>query len=243
LDDDSPDQVVALTIPEGPELPDSAQPGYSVRSELVVDSVLAPGSGGGMIMTGAALSTLGFAGQLVGLRVVHDRCDGFSESSPEAVDFSSVQACGVGYQGGVAILLTSAVTQLAGAPWVIAGGVRRGKYLAFQDYMVDRRANLRPVRPWVWGGAGALAVGTAAWVVSPIVAVERCKDSTSLTCSVDATTWGYAVGLGLLTAGGAALGRGLSYRHRYRRYRERVQIHVRPQLSRTTGSVAILGRF
>lgn len=235
--------VVAMTVPEGPEVPDAINGSFAVRSDVVLDDSLSPGNGRAMMFTGVALSGIGFAGQMIGMKVVHDRCDGFTEMSPEAVDFSSVQACGVGYQGGVAILLTSSLVQMAGAPWVIAGATRRGRYRAFQDYFVERRSNPRVTRPWVWGGAGMLAAGAAAWVVSPIVAVENCKNSTSLTCSIDATTWGYSVGLGLLTAGGATLGRALAYKYRFERFRERIQIDVRPQLSRSSGGVMLSGRF
>jgi hypothetical protein len=242
-DADATDEVVALTIPEGPELPDSVQRSFAVRSEYVLDKSFAPGSGSAMMLTGGVLSTLGFAGQLIGLKVVHDRCDGFSETSAEAVDFSSVQACGVGYQGGVAIVLTSAVAQLAGAPWVIAGAAKRGRHLAFNDFFVDRRSNARVTRPWIWTGTGVVAAGTAAWIASPIVAVKNCKDSTSLTCSMDATTWGYGLGLGLLTTGGAMLARGLAYRRHFTRFQERVEFRVGPSLSRSRGGVTISGRF
>ena len=54
-------------------------------------------------------------------------------------------------------------------------------------------ATFSPLCPKPIPHSSSLAAGTAAWIVSPIVAVERCKNSTSLTCSVDATTWGYGV--------------------------------------------------
>jgi hypothetical protein len=230
---DARGEVVALAIPEGPELPDSVQASFAVRSEYMLDESFAPASGRAMIMAGSALSVLGFAGQLVGLKVVHDRCDGFSETSPEAVDFSSVQACGVGYQGGVAIVLTSAVAQLGGAPWVIAGAAKRGRHLAFNDFFIDRRSNSRTTRPWIWTGTGMLVAGASAWVASPIVALKNCKNSTSLTCSMDATTWGYGIGLSLLTSGGAMLARGLAYERRFSRFQERVEFRVSPQLGAT----------
>ena len=67
--------VVAMTMPEGPDLPDAINGSFSVQSDIHIDESLSPGNGRAMMATGVALSGLGFAGQMIGLKVVHDRCD------------------------------------------------------------------------------------------------------------------------------------------------------------------------
>lgn len=249
-----PPQVEADPPPVGEEgqgLTDMAgQPADSLldtqSADLIpLNRVLAPPTGKKMMIAGGIVYGIGFLGQLGGWSLIRRTCASTPAESVQQGDFGSAVSCGAGFAGGGLLLFLSGIPEFVGAPWIVAGATFNGKYRAFDDHFFKGMGATRGKKMgmFIWGGAGLIAAGALSWIISPAIAVRSCRESPRLTCSVDATTWGFNLGLGAMTAGGAMLGHGLAYRRSFGRYRMLTPVSVAPSFGRNHAGLSLSGRF
>ena len=229
----------------------------SRRTSRFITDALSPRTGEGMLIAGSTAVGLGLVGQMVGYAMLHDACKDLEQEVIADRDFNYAVTCGQGVAGGAALLFFSGIAQLGGAPWIIAGLSERGRHRAFEDAFElhgRKPVTKRRARILTGVGGGLLGAGLALWVVSPLSAIQGCKASPSLTCSVDATTWGWNAGLGLITAGASMVTYGVAYRRGYGTFRAIRNAEAAPMvLTSPTGSggqvqvggggVSLSGRF
>ena len=236
---------------EGPEYTDKS--GAEAKNLLDAQSAdliplsqaLAPPSGKKMMIAGGVVYGIGFLGQFAGWRVITRRCADTPAESVQDGDYLSAVSCGAGFAGGAVLLFFSGIPEFVGAPWVIAGATFHGRHQAFQDHFFRGYGTNqgRKTNAFVWSGAGLIAAGALSWIVSPVVAVRSCAESPRLTCSVNATTWGFNFGLAAMTAGGSLIGYGLAYRKSFNRYRMLSPVSLSPNFGPHGGGLSLQGRF
>ena len=205
----------------------------NAKEFVPVTDALAPRSGQGMIIGGSLGLGIGLIGQLAGYALLHDSCNKLETEVVQDRNYDYAVTCGQGIAGGAALLFFSGILQLGGAPWVVAGMSERGRHRSFEDAFERhgrRSVTKKRARILVGVGGGLLGAGLALWVVSPLSAVSGCKQSPSLTCSVDATTWGWNGGLGLITTGASMMAYGAAYRRGYGTFRAIRNVEAAPMV-------------
>jgi hypothetical protein len=124
----------------------------------------------------------------------------------------------------------------------IPGGYYRGRYHAVAGELGEER--VRDPKPYIWGGAASLAIGSALWFVT------RAWGTVSI---IERPSWGpgtYAayftslqVGWTAASAGAGLLSYGLSMKKEQKRLGQRASVHVAPQLGLQQAGLSLSGRF
>ncbi len=185
-------------------------------------------TGRGLMIGSIATGALGWAMSFGSIGVITQDCDGLGECFGQLETFF--------YLTGVRWGANGAAMGLA-----IPAGARRGKYDATKDAIEGAPA--RNVDAFVRGGAAAVGVGAAGWVIMRIglfTFFQRCGGSGG--CGI-----GYLVGLqtsfALASAGSGVLSYGLAYRKHSGWLGRSAEVRVVPQLSPEYSGLSLAGRF
>ncbi len=141
------------------------------------------------------------------------------------------------------------VIYLTGVRWAANGtalglaipaGISRARYDATQEAIDGTES--RNTDLFVTGGAAALGVGAAGWVILRIGLFSFLQNCGGKGCAV-----GYFAGLqtsfALASAGSGLLSYGLAHREQKRKLGSPVQVRVVPQLSPRYSGLSLTGRF
>lgn len=145
----------------------------------------------------------------------------------------------------------SGLVVLTGVRWMANGtalglaipaGVFRGRYDAIDSEI--NGVEPRNIDAFVKGGAAAIGVGTAGWVIFRIGAFtflpNTCTEGVG--CAV-AYLAGLQTSFALASAGAGMLSYGLAHREQKRKIGRAVQVRVMPQLSPQYSGLSLAGRF
>jgi len=124
----------------------------------------------------------------------------------------------------------------------VPAGVFRGRYDAIDSEINGDEP--RNIDAFVKGGAAAIGVGAAGWLIIRIGAFtflpNACSEAAG--CAV-AYFGGLQTSFALASAGAGMLSYGLSYREQKRKLGRPVQVRVVPQLSDQYSGLSLAGRF
>ena len=233
--------VHTSSAPEGP----LEAEGESLDTPRMVPltKALAPPTGDRMLIMGSISMGLGLAGQMIGFGWMHRTCSKIVDDEFQDPSFQAAVSCGVGFAAGGATLFMSGIPQILGMPWIIAGITQRGRRRAFEDQLMSDGSK-RAHRPGLVTTVSVLlGAGVVLWVVAPIAAFRHCGEDPSITCSLDTTTWGWNLGLAMVTGGSAMLGYGVAYKRSRKRFGTIRSVKLSPTWGRHGAGFTLRGHF
>ena len=233
--------VHTSSAPEGPL--EAEAESLDTPRMVPLTKALAPPTGDRMLIMGSISMGLGLAGQMIGFGWMHRACSKIVDDEFQDPSFQAAVSCGVGFAAGGATLFMSGIPQILCMPWIIAGITQRGRRRAFEDELMSDGSK-RARRPGlVSTGSVLLGAGVVLWVVAPIAAFRHCGDDPSITCSLDTTTWGWNLGLAMVTGGSAMLGYGVAYKRSRKRFSTIRAVKLSPTWGRRGAGFTLHGRF
>lgn len=184
-------------------------------------------NGRGLMIGSIASGALGWTMSVASIGVIARGCDGLGGC------LGTLET--LVYLTGIRWLANGTALGLA-----IPAGVYRARHDATRE-AIDGTPS-RDTDMFVKGGAAALGVGAAGWVVLRIGLFSFFQDCTGNGCGI-----GYFAGLqtsfALATAGSGLLSYGLAHREQKRKLGSGVQVRLMPQLSPRYSGLSLAGRF
>lgn len=227
-----PSSEPVVTEP-GPAVPEAAPEALPVAADAPAELNPEPAlrlpdrNGRGLMIGSIAAGTLGWAMSLGSIGLITRGCDGLGDCLGDVETFV--------YLTGVRWAANGTAMGLA-----IPAGVYRARYEATKEAIDGTPA--RDTDLFVKGGAAALGVGAAGWVILRIGLFSFLQNCSGNGCGI-----GYLAGLqtsfALATAGSGLLSYGLAHKEQKRKFGSAVQVRVMPQLSPQYSGLSLAGRF
>lgn len=230
----SPAAVPATAAPVEPEPAEPSVPDAVPReSEVIVESAPEPAlelpeeTGRGLMIGSIATGALGWTMSVSTIGLLAKGCTGLSDCLGQVETLVLL--------GGIRWAANGVSLGLA-----IPAGIRRARYDATQDAIAGTGG--RDPDVFVKGGAAALGVGAASWVILRVGLFTFFQNCGGRGCGI-----GYLAGLqtsfAVASAGSGVLSYGLAYRKQQREFGSAAQVRVVPQVSPQYSGLSLAGRF